>query len=354
MAAPRSAVYRCGMPSTTAIAHAAPDSEATIRALLAAGKGILAADESTGTIEKRFRSVGVESTATTRRAYRELLVTAPGLSESIGGVILYDETLRQTGSGGAPLVDVIRGRGLVPEIKVDRGGTPLVGFPDERITEGLDGLRERLAEYAGLGAAFTKWRAVFSIDDTRPSRACIEANAQALARFAALSQEAGLVPIVEPEVLTDGSHPIGRTEEVTTYVLVEVFEQLHRFRVVLEHSLLKPNMVLPGREHRPSSREEAAAATLRCLRRAVPAAVRGIVFLSGGQSETEATEHLAALNAAGPAPWPLSFSFGRALQNSALAAWRGDEANIQLAQEALLRRARANALARVTTAETSP
>ncbi len=331
-----------------AAATAPPAPDATIHALLAEGKGILAADESTGTIEKRLRSVGVDSTTTSRRAYREMLFTAPQLSEHIGGVILFDETLRQTTSTGKPMVDLLRERGLVPGIKVDRGAKPFPAFPGEKITEGLDGLRERLAEYAGLGAAFTKWRAVFSIGPERPSPTCLAANAHALARFAALTQEVGLVPIVEPEVLTDGDHPLERTEEVTTMALAAVVHELHAHRVVLEHVLLKPNMILPGRDHpRPRpSRETVATATLRCLRRTVPAAVPGIVFLSGGQSETEATEHLAALNAAGTAPWALSFSFGRALQASALAAWHGDDANVQLAQETLLRHARANRVAR--------
>ncbi|MFT3831050.1 MAG: fructose-bisphosphate aldolase class I [Opitutaceae bacterium] len=326
---------------------AASTPEATIHALLADGKGLLAADESTGTIEKRLRGVGVDSTTTSRRAYREMLFTARGLAEYIGGVILFDETLRQTTSTGQPMVELLRGRGLVPGIKVDRGAKPLARFPVEKITEGLDGLRERLAEYAALGAAFTKWRAVFSIVRDCPSPTCIAANAHALARFAALTQEAGLVPIVEPEVLADGAHPLERTEAVTTTVLAAVFHELHAHRVVLENILLKPNMVLPGREHRSQpSREAVAEATLRSLRRTVPAAVPGIVFLSGGQGETEATEHLAALNAAGPAPWALSFSFGRALQASALAAWKGDDAHVQLGQEALLRHARANSVAR--------
>ncbi|HLP08825.1 MAG TPA: class I fructose-bisphosphate aldolase [Opitutaceae bacterium] len=335
------------MTTPASAIQATPAPEATIRDLLSDGKGILAADESTGTIEKRLHSVGVDSTITSRRAYREMLFTAPGLAEYVGGVILYEETLRQTTSTGQPMVDLLRERGLVPGIKVDRGTTPLAGFPGEKITEGLDGLRERLAEYAGLGAAFTKWRAVFSIGRERPSLTSIAANAHALARFAALTQEAGLVPIVEPEVLAEGDHPLERTEEVTAAVLAVVFHELRAHRVVLNHMLLKPNMVLPGRDHRPlPSREAVAEATLRCLRRTVPAAVPGIVFLSGGQSETEATEHLAALNSAGPAPWALSFSFGRALQSSALAAWRGDEANVQLGQAALLRRARANSVAR--------
>ncbi|HLP01406.1 MAG TPA: class I fructose-bisphosphate aldolase, partial [Opitutaceae bacterium] len=239
--------------------HTAPAPQATIRDLLSDGKGILAADESTGTIEKRLRSVGVDSTATSRRAYREMLFTAPGLEEHVGGVILYDETLRQTSSTGQPMVDLLREHGLVPGIKVDRGTKPLAGFPGEMITEGLDGLRERLAEYAAFGAAFTKWRAVFSVSRERPSLTSIASNADALARFAALTQEAGLVPIVEPEVLAEGDHPLERTEEVTAAVLAVVFHELRAHRVVLEHMLLKPNMVLPGRDHRPPPSREAVA-----------------------------------------------------------------------------------------------
>lgn len=321
--------------------------EATAHALVAPGKGILAADESTGTIEKRFKSVGAGCTEQNRRAYRELLFTTSGLGDFISGVILYDETLRQKSASGTPLVEVLRRQGIIPGIKVDKGAKALAGFAGEKITEGLDGLRERLAEYRELGARFTKWRAVIAIGPNIPSGFCLRANAHALARFAALSQEAGLVPIVEPEVLMDGDHNIERHAEVTSQALRIVFNALADHRVRLEGMLLKPNMVLSGKEcPQQASVTEAADATLRCMMRTVPAAVPGLVFLSGGQSDVRATEHLNAMNRANPAPWELSFSFGRALQAPALKAWAGLPENAAAAQQKLLQRARCNGAAR--------
>jgi fructose-bisphosphate aldolase class I len=321
--------------------------EQIARALAAPGKGILAADESHGTIEKRFKAIGVESTEISRRDYREMLFTAPGLGEFISGVILFDETLRQKTSSGIPMVEVLRKQGIIPGIKVDKGVQALAGFPGDKITEGLDGLRERLAEYVKLGAQFTKWRAVIAIGPDMPARTCLEANAHALARFAALSQEAGLVPIVEPEVLMDGEHTIERHFEVTGAALKHVFSALDEHRVRLEAMLLKPNMVLSGKDSVPQAEvAQVAEMTLRCLLRAVPAAVPGIVFLSGGQSDVSATRHLNALNQLNKAPWQLSFSFGRALQASALKAWRGVAANAAAAQAALLHRACCNSAAR--------
>ena len=323
------------------------DLEATARSLVADGKGILAADESTGTIEKRFKGIGVECTEETRRAYRETLLTSPGLGEFISGVILYDETLRQKTKDGVSFVQVLERTGIMPGIKVDRGAKPLAGFPGDKITEGLDGLRDRLAEYAKLGARFTKWRAVITIGEGTPSETCLAANAHALARFAALSQEAGLVPIVEPEVLMDGPHPLERHFEVTERIVRRVFVELAAHRVVLEGMLLKPNMVLSGTEAaQQAGVEDVAAATLRCLRHVVPPAVPGLVFLSGGQSDQLATQHLAAMNRLGAAPWQLSFSYGRALQTPALKAWGGKRENIGPAQAALLERARSNSTAR--------
>ena len=318
------------------------------RQLVIPGKGILAADESGGTIGKRFASVGVSSTEGTRRDYRELLFTTPGLNQFISGVILYDETIRQKSADGKQLVRGLIDQGIMPGIKVDKGAKALAGFPGDKITEGLDGLRERLAEYAELGARFTKWRAVISVGaNNLPSHTALQANAMALARFASLSQEAGLVPIVEPEVLMDGSHFIERHEEVTSAALELVFRALVEHRVRLEGILLKPNMVLPGTTSgQTSSVDEVAEATLRCLRRNVPPAVPGVVFLSGGQSDVNATEHLNAMNAMNRAPWAMSFSFGRALQAPALALWAGKPANVSLAQRALLHRARCNSLAR--------
>ncbi|HEX2852320.1 MAG TPA: class I fructose-bisphosphate aldolase [Opitutaceae bacterium] len=321
--------------------------ESTARELVQAGKGILAADESTSTIEKRLRSVDVAPTEENRRAYRELLFSTPGLGEFISGVILYDETIRQKSADGAPFVALLQRLGIIPGIKVDLGAKDLAGFPGEKITEGLDGLRERLAGYAKLGARFTKWRAVIAITSGIPTPDALDANAHALARFAALSQEADLVPIVEPEVLMDGDHPIERQEEVTAAVLPRVFRELIAQRVRLEGMLLKPNMVVSGKEcARQASVSEVAEATLRCLRRHVPAAVPGIVFLSGGQSDIRATEHLNAMNQTGGAPWELSFSYGRALQAPALKAWAGKSANVPAAQQALHHRAACNSAAR--------
>jgi fructose-bisphosphate aldolase class I len=324
---------------------AAPAIESTAAALLALGKGILAADESFPTIGKRFAALNIPSTEENRRAYRELLFTTPGLSEFISGVILFDETIRQK-IGGASIPEVLARQGIIPGIKVDKGTMALPGFVGEKITQGLDGLRDRLAEYRQLGARFTKWRAVIAIGERLPTAACIEANARALALFAALSQEAGLVPIVEPEVLMDGSHTIARCEEVTSATLKSVFAALFDHRVVLEAMLLKTGMVLAGKGcSRQAEVGKVAEATLRCLGRAVPAAVPGIVFLSGGQSDVAATERLNAICRAGGVPWKLSFSFGRALQDAALKTWQGSPANAAAAQAALHHRAKCNGLA---------
>ncbi len=326
----------------------ASDLEATAQALVAPGKGILAADESSPTIKKRFDSIGVESTEENRRSYRELLFTTPGVSEYISGVILFDETIRQKAADGTPLVEILKREGMIPGIKVDKGAKRLAGAPGETVTEGLDGLRERLQEYAELGARFTKWRAVIAIGDGLPSAYCLDVNAHALARYAALSQEAGLVPIVEPEVLMDGDHDLARCAEVTEETLARVFAALHDQRVLLEGMLLKPNMVIDGKDHTPkASVEEVAAATVKSLRRKVPAAVPGIVFLSGGQSDAEATAHLNAMNAMdGNLPWQLSFSYGRALQAPPLKTWAGKAENVAAAQKAFLHRARLNGAAR--------
>jgi fructose-bisphosphate aldolase, class I len=319
----------------------------TARALVAPGKGILAADESPPTIEKRFQKISLESTEDNRRAYREMLFTTQGIGDHISGVILYDETIRQNGSDGTPLEKVLERAGIIPGIKVDKGAKPLAGSPDEKVTEGLDGLRERLPEYRELGARFTKWRAVIEIGEDIPTPYCLHVNAHALGRFAALSQEAGLVPIVEPEVLMDGAHTIGRCYEVTRATLVAVFQELHVQRVELEGMLLKPNMVVSGKESSEQAGvEEVAELTVQCLRETVPAAVPGIVFLSGGQSAEAATAHLNAMNAMGEQPWQLSFSFARALQGPALETWRGDEGNLQQAQEIFAHRARMNSAAR--------
>jgi len=322
--------------------------EEIARALVADGKGILAADESTGTIRKRFDSIGVESTEENRRAYREMLFTTAGAEEAISGVILFDETLRQSAADGTPFPMQLQDRGIIPGIKVDAGAKPLAGSPDEKVTEGLDGLRERCKEYVTLGAKFAKWRAVIAIrGDEHPTRACIAANAHALARYAALCQEAGLVPIVEPEVLMDGPHGIDRCAEVTTETLNAVYDELYVQNVRLEATLLKPNMVLSGTEcATPAPVHEVAARTVEVLKRCVPAAVPGIVFLSGGQSDVLATEHLNAMNAMGETlPWRLSFSYGRALQAAALKAWAGKAANGPAAQAAFLLRARCNGAA---------
>ena len=316
------------------------------QALVAPGKGILAADESSGTIEKRFTSIGVESTEERRRDYREMLFSTEGASDFISGVILFDETLRQKAQGGTRLADMLSSQGIVPGIKVDKGAKALAGCPGEKITEGLDGLRERLAEYSSLGAKFTKWRAVIAIGDAMPSFTCVKTNAHALARYAALSQEAGLVPIVEPEVLMDGSHTIERCEDVTSWALKIVFSELFDQGVSYEGMLLKPNMVIAGKDAPSASVDEVARATVRCLTRHVPASVPGIVFLSGGQSQEEATAHLDAMNKIGPHPWQLSFSYGRALQASALEAWAGSRDNFEAGRSAFLHRARCNGAAR--------
>jgi fructose-bisphosphate aldolase, class I len=317
----------------------------TARAIVADHKGILAADESTGTIKKRFDSIGVESTEENRRFYRQLLFTAPGMEESIGGVILYDETLRQSTDDGTPFADVLAAKGVVAGIKVDTGAHDMALFPGEKVTEGLDGLRARLEEYRGLGARFAKWRAVITIGEGIPTDACIAANAHALARYAALCQEAGIVPIVEPEVLMDADNTLEVCHEVTTRTLHETFGALYGFGIDLQGTLLKPNMVISGKGcPKQASADEIARATVDCFLGTVPAAVPGIVFLSGGQSEVEATQNLNAINRIG-GPWPLSFSYGRALQASALSAWAGDASNAEAAQAVFVHRARMNALA---------
>ena len=321
--------------------------EAVARALVAPGRGILAADESAGTIKKRLQSIQVESTEDNRRAYRELLFTTPGVESFISGVILFDETIRQSSREGKPFPELLAERGIIPGIKVDKGTVDLPNHPGEKITEGLDGLSARLDEYRDLGARFTKWRAVIDIGPEVPSLYAINANAQLLALFAAYSQEAGLVPIVEPEVLMDGAHGIERCEVVTAQALEAVFAELDAHGVLFEGMVLKPNMVIAGMKcTRQAGVQEVAEATLRCLRRYVPAAVPGIVFLSGGQSAEDATDHLNAMNAMGPQPWEVSFSYGRALQAPVLAAWQGQEGNAAAAQQALLRRCELNGLAR--------
>ncbi|NIO43346.1 MAG: fructose-bisphosphate aldolase class I [Burkholderiales bacterium] len=316
--------------------------------IVAPQKGVLAADESSPTIKKRFDSINLESTEEHRRRYRELLFTTEGIEQYVGGVILFDETLRQTTRDGTPFPELLSRRGIVPGIKVDKGAKPLAQYPGERVTEGLDGLRDRLAEYRQLGAKFAKWRAVIDIDeDDIPSQFGVVANAHALARYAALCQEADIVPIVEPEVLMDGGHDIARCEVVTSNVLEEVFTQLDAHRVVFDGILLKPNMVIAGKKcPRQASVEEVAEATMRCLNRYVPAAVPGIVFLSGGQSAEDATDHLNAMNTMGVHPWQVSFSYGRALQAPVLAAWKGQEASFAEAQKAFFKRCKLNGLAR--------
>jgi fructose-bisphosphate aldolase class I len=325
----------------------APELELTARALVAPGKGILAADESDSTIKKRFDSIEVESNEENRRAYRDLLFTTDGMEEFISGVILFDETIRQSSADGTPFPELLASKGVVPGIKVDKGAKPLANAPGETVTEGLDGLRGRLEEYRELGARFAKWRATYSIGTTLPSDYCVWANAHALARYAALCQEAGLVPIVEPEVLMDGDHDIHQSFQVTSRVLFAVYTELHDQRVALEGTLLKPNMVLSGYSApNRASVDEVAEETIRCFRERVPAAVPGIVFLSGGQSDEDATAHLNAMNARGPHPWELSFSYGRALQAPALKAWLGEAAKVEAAQKAFYRRAKFNGAAR--------
>ena len=320
----------------------------TANELVAPGKGILAADESDGTIKKRFDSIGAESTEENRRAYRDLLFTTEGAEGFISGVILFDETIRQSSADGTPIPKLLAERGIIPGIKVDKGAKPLALSPAEQVTEGLDGLRDRLDEYRELGARFTKWRAVISIDGGDvPSDYCVWTNAHALARYAALSQESGLVPIVEPEVLMDGEHTIERSYAVTSRVLQAVFTELYDQRVAREGMLLKPNMVLSGYDCSDQSDDRTVAEmTARCLLNTVPAAVPGIVFLSGGQSDEAATRRLSMMNALGPHPWELSFSYGRALQAPALKAWAGESSNVAQAQQAYLHRAKLNGAAR--------
>jgi fructose-bisphosphate aldolase class I len=321
----------------------------TAHSMMAGNKGLLAMDESNPTCNKRFAALGIPQTVEARRAYRELIVTTPGLGESISGVILYDETIRQQKKDGTPFLKVIADAGIIPGIKVDAGAKAMAGFPGEKITEGLDGLAARVVEYARMGARFAKWRAVIAIGDEIPSEGCIDANAHALARYAAICQEAGLVPIVEPEVIMEGSHDLQRCFDVTGRVLYAVFDQLHIQRVMLEGMILKPNMVLPGKDcpHQDSV-EEVADATVKCLLRAVPAAVPGIAFLSGGQSGELASARLNAMNVRfkGRMPWALAFSFARAIQQPALEIWAGHDANVKAAQEALLHRAKCNTEAR--------
>lgn len=323
------------------------DLHATAATLVAAGRGVLAADESNGTMDKRLEAVNVEPGAPMRRALRELLFTTEGVDDHISGVILYDETFGQSSDDDVPFPQLLQKRGIVPGIKVDTGAKPLAGAEGEKITEGLDGLRERLADYYEGGARFAKWRAVIAVDDHLPSGYAVSANAHALARYAALCQEAGIVPIVEPEVLMDGGHTIDRSDEVTGAVLAAVFEQLREQRVLLEGMLLKPNMVLSGYACSEQADDVTVAErTLRCLRRHVPAAVPGIVFLSGGQSDGDATTRLNLMNQAGPQPWQVSFSYGRGLQAAALATWRGEAANVPDAQAQYRHRARCTGAAR--------
>jgi fructose-bisphosphate aldolase class I len=322
----------------------------TAQALVADGKGILAADESGGTIKKRFDSIGLESTEENRRAYRDMLFTTPGAEEYVSGVILFDETIHQSGLDGTPFPELLASKGVIPGIKVDEGALPLAGAEGETVTEGLDGLRQRLEEYRGLGARFAKWRATYTITDDLPSDYCIWANAHALARYAALCQEAGIVPIVEPEVLQDGTHSIERSYHVTCRVLAAVYTELYDQRVDVEGTLLKPNMVLSG--YSAPSRagvNEVADWTLKCFYKHVPAAVPGIVFLSGGQSDEDATAHLNAMNAKGPHPWPISFSYGRALQAAAIKAWGGKAENVEAGRRAYYHRAKMNSAARTGT-----
>jgi fructose-bisphosphate aldolase, class I len=321
--------------------------ESIAQAMVGKGKGILAADESMGTIKRRFDSIKVESNDNNRRAYREMLFTTKGLEEAISGVILFDETIRTTASDGTPFAQLLAKKGILPGIKVDKGPVDIPSFPGEVVTEGLDGLRGRLKEYKELGAKFAKWRAVITIGDGIPTRTCLEANGHALARYAALCQEAVIVPIVEPEVLLDGGHTIERCQDVTEETLRITFWQLMEQRVHLEGMILKPSMVVSGKDNpRQAGVEEVAERTIRCLKRTVPAAVPGIAFLSGGQSAVSATEHLNAMNKMGPLPWQVSFSYARALQDPALKAWKGDAANVAEAQKIFYHRAKMNSAAR--------
>jgi fructose-bisphosphate aldolase, class I len=317
--------------------------------MVTVGKGIIAIDESTSTIKKRFESVGIENTEENRRAYREMLLTTPKLGDYISGAILFDETLRQSTKDGRRFADVMMKNGILPGIKVDRGPQPLAGCPGELVTEGLDGLRERLNEYAKLGAKFAKWRAVITITDDAPTSACIQANAHALARYAALCQEAGIVPMVEPEVLMDGEHDIDVSFDVTQSTLRALYDELYGQNVMLEGSILKASMVISGKDASDrASREEVAEMTLHCLKSAVPATVPGIVFLSGGQSDQDATAHLNLMNQLGHKPWPLSFSYGRAMQSAALKVWAKDmQKNVAEAQKIVFQRAQENGMAAV-------
>ena len=323
--------------------------EATAKTMVANSKGLLAIDESIGTCNKRFAKWGIPQTAETRREYRELIVNTPGLGESISGAILYDETIRQRKNDGTPFAKALADMGIIPGIKVDTGAKPMAAFPGEKITEGLDGLRARLAEYVQMGARFAKWRAVIAIGDGIPTPGCIEANAQALARYAALCQEADLVPVVEPEVLMEGAHTLHTCSEITEKVLRAVFHELYAQRVKLECMILKPNMVLPGSTcPRQETVDEVADATVQCLLRVVPAAVPGIAFLSGGQSGKLASARLNAMNVRFKSrlPWAVAFSFGRAIQEPALEIWHGQQANVEAAQQALYHRARCDKAAR--------
>jgi fructose-bisphosphate aldolase class I len=321
--------------------------QATAKAMVAKGKGLIAMDESGPTIAKRFKQYNIDNTVDNRRAYRELILKTPELNKYISGAILYDETIRQTTSEGVPFAKYMERLGIIPGIKVDTGAKDLAAFSAEKVTEGLDGLRERLAEYRGMGARFAKWRAVIAIGESIPTRTCIEANAHALARYSALCQEAGIVPIVEPEVLIDGNHTLERCYGASVETLRAVFRQLAEQRVAYEGTILKASMVISGLEAKPrASVEQVADATVRCLLNAVPAALPGVVFLSGGQANEEATAHLNAMNARHPnLPWPLSFSYSRALQQPVMDTWRGNPANVTAAQKQLQRRARFNSLA---------
>jgi fructose-bisphosphate aldolase class I len=329
------------------IAMSKQELETVAQAMVAKGKGILAADESMGTIKRRFDSIKIESNENNRRAYREMLFSTKGVEEAISGVILFDETIRTAASDGTPFPQLLAKKGIIPGIKVDKGPVDIPGFPGEVVTEGLDGLRGRVKEYKDLGAKFAKWRAVITIGDAIPTYTCLEANAHALARYAALCQEGGIVPIVEPEVLLDGNHTVERCHEVTEQTLKVTFTALFLHRVHLEGMILKPSMVVSGKDNpRQAGVDEVAERTIQCLKRTVPAAVPGIAFLSGGQSAVSATEHLNAMNKLGPHPWEVSFSYARALQDPALKAWKGEAANLAAAQKIFYHRAKMNSAAR--------
>jgi fructose-bisphosphate aldolase class I len=329
------------------IAMSTQELENVAQGMVAKGKGILAADESMGTIKRRFDSIKVESNENNRRAYREMLFGTKGVEEAVSGVILFDETIRTAASDGTPFPQMLSRKGIMPGIKVDKGPVDIPGFPGEVVTEGLDGLRARVKEYKELGAKFAKWRAVITIGDGIPTYTCLEANAHALARYASLCQEGGIVPIVEPEVLLDGNHTIERCQEVTEQALKVTFTALFLHRVHLEGMILKPSMVVSGKDNpRQAGVDEVAERTIRCLKRTVPAAVPGIAFLSGGQSAVSATEHLNAMNKLGPHPWQVSFSYARALQDPALKAWKGEAANVVAAQKIFYHRAKMNGAAR--------